>query len=177
VLDLSPGEVGTEMGLIAVIGGVLGAVGYGAMVDRQFTRGKIDFALTAYAYSTVLTSLICIFAFIVDHHAAFIAAVIAIQCLLSAGGGSTIAAILMSTPPQMRGRMGALVVIVISMVGYAIGPMVVGAFTDFLFADPQKVGWSIALTICIIGPLATWCSWSARPLFVARLQETAAPPP
>jgi hypothetical protein len=57
----------------------------------------------------------------------------------------------------------------INLFGYALGPLTVGLLTDFVFGDPQKVGYSLALTILVVGPVAMWCCWTARPYFLARI--------
>jgi hypothetical protein len=80
-------------------------------------------------------------------------------------------AALMMTPPEMRGRMAAVIVLCINLMGFACGPMIVGALTDFVFADPQKVGLSIALNGAVVAPLAAWAIWTARPYFTARLSR------
>jgi hypothetical protein len=35
----------------------------------------------------------------------------------------------------------------VSLVGFGIGPVAVGAITDFVFGDRTKVGWSIATLV------------------------------
>jgi MFS family permease len=172
VLDMSPSEVGNLMGSISLVGGIIGAVIYGSIVDRQVAKGKTDFALTAYVYSLAITIPACVVGFTLDIRALFIAAIVTVQCILSMGGGSALAAAQIATPPEMRGRVGALMVIMINLFGYAFGPMLVGALTDFVFGDPQKVGYSIAVTILVVGPIAMWCCWSARPYFMARVAAT-----
>ena len=61
----------------------------------------------------------------------------------------------------MRAQFGAMYQFSLVLVGATLGPFLVGFTTDYLFADEQKVGWSLALTSLIANPLATWLLWRA----------------
>jgi MFS family permease len=170
VLQLRPSEVGLQLGLISTIGGIFAAGIYGHIVDKQFSRGKIDFVLRAFSVGAIVAIPACVIGFSVDRLWGFLSAVIAVQLILGASFGPGVAAIHMITPPEMRGRMGALMVIVVNLSGYALGPVLVGALTDFVFADPQKVGLSIGMVAAVLGPISAWCAWSARSHFVQRVR-------
>jgi MFS family permease len=111
--------------------------------------------------------------FTVHQHAAFLMAVIASQCLVSAALGPATAAVQIATPPELRGRMAAAMLVVVNAGGYAVGPTLVGALTEYVFVDPQQVGNSIAVAILIAGPISAWCAWTARSDFAARLAGAA----
>jgi MFS family permease len=170
---MMPSEVGLQMGLIFTVGAIGSSVVYGYIVDRQFSRGRIDFVLRANSLGTVIATPLCFLGFTANQHSVFIAALIADQCALVAALGPGIAAIQMVTPPEMRGRMAALIIVVINLAGYGGGPLLIGALTEFFFSDPQQVGLSIALTFLVLGPIAAWSIWSARPRFVARVIGSA----
>lgn len=172
VLHLTPVEVGTEIGLIVVFVGVPAAAMYGWLVDRFVARGATDFALRAFAVGAVGAVPFLIFGFTADHHAAFLTSLIALQFATYSSTGPGFAALMMVTPPEMRGRMAAVIVLCINLMGFACGPMIVGALTDFVFADPQKVGLSIALNGAVVAPLAAYAIWTARRYFTARLNRT-----
>lgn len=76
----------------------------------------------------------------------------------------------MIAPADMRGRMGALIVMVSNIGGFALGPMMVGALTDYVYGAPEKVGLSVATTLAQIGPLAMGLIWIARRGFVMRVR-------
>jgi MFS family permease len=113
VFHMTAGEVGLEMGLISTVGGIVFAAAYGYLVDREFSRGKSDFALRAYACGTMAAVPICVLGFSLDRHAAFLAALIAAQFAFVSSLGSNVAAIQLVTPPAMRGRMASLTIVVI----------------------------------------------------------------
>jgi hypothetical protein len=168
VLGLTPSAVGTEMGFIFTVVGTLSSALYGRVVDHQFSKGKTDFVIRAVTFGTLGAIPVCMAGFIVDHHAVFILALIAAQCTLVGGLGSATAAAQMITPPEMRGRMGALLIFGSGLVGYGGGSTIVSVLTDFVFRDPQKVGLSIASTMLLLGVLGSWTVWSARSAFAVR---------
>jgi MFS family permease len=55
------------------------------------------------------------------------------------------------TPPHLRGRISALYLMVISLVGISLGPAIVGALTEFVFRDPKSLGLAMALTFGCLG--------------------------
>ena len=65
-------------------------------------------------------------------------------------------AVQMVTPPQLRGRVTAITSIPIALVG-SLGPLLVGAITDFVFRDEAKVGWSLALVMTVMIPATILC--------------------
>ena len=75
----------------------------------------------------------------------------------------------MIAPSAMRGRFGALTLLSSNLFGFAFGPMLVGAITDYGFGDPDKVGVGVAIVLLAMGPFAAWLIWSTRRDFVRRL--------
>jgi MFS family permease len=169
VLGMTPAEVGSAMGLIAMIGGVASMIAYGYVIDRKFSRGKIDFALRIHVIGTLLSAPLLALAFILEREDMFLLAIVLTQCVLCAAFGPGMAVLQMITPPSMRGRVAAMLVVTLSVGGYTIGPTLIGAITDFVFFDPQRVGWSMAVVAVVMGPILAWCLWSARRLFVGRM--------
>jgi MFS family permease len=170
VLGLSPSQVGAEMGLITTAGALAAAATFGYIVDRNFARGKTDYVMRAYAFGALIAVPFCLVGFTIDHHFAFLAAVMAMQGFVSAALGPATAAIQIATPPELRGRMAAAMLVVVNGLGFAVGPTLVGALTEFAFVDPQQVGNSIAVAVLICGPISAWAAWSGRAAFAARFK-------
>jgi MFS family permease len=154
-----------------MVGGVASMTLYGLAVDRQVSRGKIDYALRLYMVGSAIAIPLTIAGFTMNRPDMFLIAIFAVQCILCAAFGPGMAIIQAVTPPTMRGRIAALMVITLGVVGYAIGPVLAGALTDFLFGDPARVGASVALIVLFLGPLAAWCLWSARSSYITRIRE------
>ncbi len=117
----------------------------GSIVDWLYGRGMSDahlrfytwtlgfaipFAVLAISVSSPVVSLVCFG--VVD--------VVALTYVLYFS-----ALIQLLVPNQMRGRMTGLFLFVITMAGQGLGPPVVAVFTDYVFKDHAKVGWSMAI--------------------------------
>jgi MFS family permease len=66
-------------------------------------------------------------------------------------------------PKEIRGRFTALALSIFSVVGLAGSPLAVASLTDFVFRDPMKLGWSLAIVCavaCAGGCLALWGAMS-----------------
>lgn len=171
VLGVSPAEIGGLMAAIFLFVGAPAPALYGYLVDRSFTRGRIDAALRTFAIGVLLALPFFVVGYLLDNKIALIVSVISTQFAFFTPSGCGFAAIAMITPPAMRGRMAALFVVAMNFGGYAFGPGLVGALTDFVFHDPQKVGYSIALLGAVFCPISAWLAWSARGRFVARIAK------
>ena len=69
-------------------------------------------------------------------------------------------------PNEMRGQVYALYLLTISVLGYAVGPVLVALITDKIFHDDAMVGWSMALVALIAGPVAVLLWTIARKQFL-----------
>lgn len=51
-------------------------------------------------------------------------------------------------PPHMRAIAVSLTLVLNTLIGAALGPLLIASVTERVFADPAEVGWSIAI-ICV----------------------------
>lgn len=148
------GEAGLRYGLAVLIGGVSGLIASGSITNRLAAAGRTDASVIVALGSTLLGIVPAVLASIVPSSTAAL--------LLSAvsvfGFASAIAlapvALPIVIPNEMRGQVYALYLLTISILGYAIGPVIVAMITDGVFHDDAMVGWSMAMVALIAGPLA-----------------------
>src|SRR5580698_4443259 len=57
-------------------------------------------------------------------------------------------------PPPMRGQFAALYTGVLSLIGAGCGPVAMGVLTDYVFRDPQAVGYAIGVACLAFGAVA-----------------------
>jgi MFS family permease len=169
VLLLDPARIGGFMGLAVGIGGIVGTIGLGLLVDRLYSRGRRDVSLRFFTAMAVVVPPLAALAFLAGNAALMFGAVALMLFTLGASFGPALAAVQMVAPVAMRGRFGALAVLVSNLGGLALGPMLIGALTDYGFGDPDKVGAAIATALFVLGPLAGLSIAWARPAFLARL--------
>ncbi|WP_313807662.1 MFS transporter [Sphingobium sp.] len=171
VLNASPAEIGTMMALAVAVGGVLGGLALGLLIDRQFTRGTRDMALRLLSGFCILIPPILAVAFVIGNLNLLFAAVTLMMMTMGSSYGPTMAAVQMIAPPEMRGRFAALMVLASNLCGYAVGPMLIGFLTDHVFGDPMKIGHAIITCLLTAGPLSAWMVWSARKDFLRLLDQ------
>ncbi len=77
------------------------------------------------------------------------------------------------TPQQYRGRVGAIYLFCMSVLGVVMGPLVVAAVTDFVFRDESKVNYSLAITSVTAVVLSSICALSVAKRYSTELYGEA----
>ncbi|MDB5448273.1 MAG: hypothetical protein JWQ97_3590 [Phenylobacterium sp.] len=151
-------KVGVTLGAFGVVTGTIAFLITGPLVDRLFHRGMRDAHFKFYTVGAVVLFLCGGAAFLAPNVPLFFLMLVGTALFLnmSAVGAS---AIQLVTPPEMRGRVSAIYLAVISLFGMTVGPSMVGFFTDKVFHDPAKVNWSLTATFAILSPIALLAFW------------------
>ncbi|HXZ68350.1 MAG TPA: MFS transporter [Alphaproteobacteria bacterium] len=58
------------------------------------------------------------------------------------------------TPSQLRGKLTALYLLIFSVVGVSIGPMVTALITDLVLHDESQIKWAIFLSTAVFAPIS-----------------------
>jgi len=174
VLGVSPAEIGTMMSVAVALGGIVGGLSMGMLIDRQFARGTRDMALRLLSGFSLVIPPILALAFLAGDFTLLFLAVTLMMMTMGACFGPTMAAVQMIAPPEMRGRFAALTVLASNLFGYALGPMLIGLLTDYAFRDPMKIGYAIIVAMLIAGPGCAFLVWRARGDFL-RLLDASSP--
>lgn len=153
VLGISAGEIGQSLLILVGVGGLIGMTGMGLLVDRLGARNFHDAALRCLLCALCIGVPCGAIGFLVDNRFAFYASILIIQLTILSSAGTLYAALHIVTPYSFRGRMTAICTLVITLFGYAVGPIAVGMLTDFIYKDEKDVGLSIASLIIISGLL------------------------
>lgn len=149
-----PGQIGLWYGLIYLTLGTGGAIFGGWLCDRLTARGVLDAPLRVAAFGYVGTAVFGglaplmpdpVLALLMFAPATFMAT------LPYPLAGTSIQLI---TPNRLRGQISALYMLVINVVGLGLGPLIVGAFTDYVFTEPADVRYSLAIVNAVAAPLA-----------------------
>jgi MFS family permease len=75
------------------------------------------------------------------------------------GFGPSIAAFQVITPNRMRAQVGSLTQFSNNVIAFAISPLLVALFTDYLFEKSSALGYSMVLNAAIMGTLALLVVW------------------
>ncbi|MFP3368580.1 MFS transporter [Pseudomonas sp. SIMBA_068] len=166
-----PAQIGVWLGVVGTLGGVMGAVGCGQLIDRQIARGRLDAHMRLFCFTSLVSVPIAVVGVLWHDPYVFLAAFFIIQILVSPIMGISAAALQIATPAELRGRLSSVYLFVMILLGIGAGPSVVAAFTDFIFKDDSKVGYSLALIFALALPLAALALHLGRPAMRLAVKE------
>lgn len=141
---MGPLEAGTILGTIQLAGSVAGAASGAALTEYYQRRGHADAHLrTVVAASAGIALGLCA-PLMPTVGATLVLWTIAIICL-SGYFGSVVAALQLLTPNDLRASNSALLLMVVSLCGLAVGAALIGAVADLVFpGQPAGIGRSLA---------------------------------
>lgn len=149
----NPAQIGLGFGLVVMTFGTAGAYFGGWMSDRMMQRGMLDAPLRVAAYGFVGCGIFGVLAPLMP------SAPLALLMLMPAMffsntpyacAGSSLQLIV---PNRARGQVSALYIIVLTLVGLVVGPLIVALITDYVFKDPADIRYSLAIVIGCAVPL------------------------
>ena len=147
-------QAGRIYGLVAMLAGAAGVLSGPTVARALRARGQGDQSLRiAAGAGLAATGSLLLLPWQADPYAG-------LACVFGASFFVTLPLALMTssmqlvTPNDMRGVVSGLYVVTTNVIGLALGPTLVAAATDYVFADPKAVAKSLALVAAAIGPLA-----------------------
>jgi MFS family permease len=155
-------RIGFWLGLSQIIASLAGLWFHGWVVDRIFSRGRLDAHLSYFATMCVLAFPFGVAAYLVPNAGWAITLYSIAYFLIMAFASIGPAALQIATPSPLRGKASSIYMVVMSLVGTISGPIVVATFTDRLFADETKLGLSMALFAGLTTALAALLCWLGR---------------
>lgn len=155
LFGISLATLGYQFGVVVLAGGTIGVL-TGPLLVRMLDGKGVR-------ASSIIVPTVCAFL--------LIPASIAIPFIPSAGTLPILCAVLtilfsmpqavatsalqIVTPPRMRGLTASIYVLMLSVSGLGLAPLSVALLTDYMFADPRMVGWSLAIVCCTAATLAS----------------------
>lgn len=151
----SPAAYGPILGIISLAGAAT-LVPKGMIIDWLFARGMRDAPVRFYTWLLMGTLPLAMSVFLISNATLFLIfySIVAVVTIPLIAYFTTAAQ--MVTPTHLRGRVTAIVSIPLAVVG-GLGPLIVGALTDFLFQDEARLGWSLALVLSTMIPAGIAC--------------------
>lgn len=141
-----PVQYGPALSVISLVAAAA-LVFKGGLVDWLYARGYKDAHLRFYSWlllGTMPVALVAFFSpsawiYLVLHG---ILAAVSIPSIIYLTASQALLA-----PNELRGQLTALSSVVYAVLGLGIGPTLVGFITNYVFADPHKLGWSLTLVL------------------------------
>lgn len=150
-LGVSPMEAGASLGLILLAAAVLGQGLYSVVVDWFAARGALDAPIRVGLVPAVLAVPLSWLAFTMTEAQQFYLALFAYLLCIVPFNAVNNTIIQQIAPSALRSRLSALLILVISIVGFALAPALVGWLSEFAFGEAQL---GLAMQLVSTGSLA-----------------------
>jgi MFS family permease len=141
-----PARYGPALSMMNIFGAVALVV-VGRAVDVLFSRGMRDAHLRFYSWLILIFSPAIGYAFFASNPYVFLALYALIQIITVPFIVYASALIALLAPSRLRGQLLGILMFIYNIIGFGVGPAIVGALTDFLFRDESKVGMSLAIVV------------------------------
>jgi len=157
--DWTAPQIGYSQGLIMLIVAPLGLTLGGWLAGWFARRGHDDANIRVVLIATIgVLPLSILFPLMPDPR--FALALYGLNYFIAMMGvGPGNAALQIITPNEMRGQIRALYQFVFNIIGYALGPLFVALFTDYVFAAESSLRYSMSTAAVIVGPVAIAVTW------------------
>lgn len=174
-LDVSAMQAGGAMGAILLTTAFLGQGIYSIVVDWFAARGVLDAPIRVGLIPTALSIPLSWFAFEAQDSQSFYILLIGFLLCVTPFGALNNTVAQQIAPPALRSRISALMIFSISIIGFAIGPALVGWLSEFVFGEARlglamqlvtttAMVLTLILLLAIGGPLRSYME--------ARISET-----
>lgn len=140
----TPKDIGLAMGPAQMIPALTLPL-HGWVVDRMYARGRGDAHMLWCLYTLIAAVPFAVTAYLVASPAMTVLLFgVYMVCILSSSSIGPAAAQVV-TPPELRGRVSAIFVLVTGLIGMVLGSLAIGFITDKVLGDPARVGTSILI--------------------------------
>jgi MFS family permease len=154
----APGEAGPTLGIISLIVSPLGLILGGWLAERMYAAGRKDANMRmVYLVTIPLIPVSILFPLVGSEWLAFTMIGLALF-LGSVGSGPANAAIQSVTPGRMRGTTTAIYIAIYNVIGYGLGPLIVGWFNDNVFGE-AGISSSMVVLALVSGPTGLVLAW------------------
>lgn len=161
--ELSPQSVGWSLGAIFAIAGGLGLMVGGKWSDARTGRGVIDAPVQILLISIPLQLPLIGAVFLADSPTLSLLALAALLFVASMYGGLQGTAVRLMSPPGMQGRLMAIYLFAVTIVGMGGGPLLVGALSEHVFQGERALGNAMGTVMTTAILLAAAILWFTRP--------------
>ena len=134
-IGASPAEAGAALGMIMLTSAFVGQGLFAVVVDWLAARGVLDAPIRAGLVPTFLAIPLAWFAFSAQDESAFYALLLAFAFAIAPFNAIYNTVTQQIAPPGLRSRLSALFIFSISVIGFAIGPALVGWLSQYVFGE------------------------------------------
>lgn len=163
----SVATIGWSMGLLGLVCGAIGMYGSGVLADWLFRRGMRDAHVRIYVVALPVMAA----AAVVAYTSQMIELTLLGFAILGIGSpfiAVAAAALQLTTPPERRGIVSAVFLMIYNLVGFGLGPAATALLSRVMYGEPGDLASAMAWSFVIVTPLAVTCFLlAARPMRAA----------
>ncbi len=152
-------QAGTAYGLVVIICGVAGVIGGGALGDFAVARGLAAGRLLVMAFASLCAAPLAPAAALAANGRWSIVLLVPVTLLTTIALGILPSAQQAIVPSRLRGLTAALGVLMVNLIGLGLGPIVIALITDFGFADPKLIRFSLAAALPVMLGASALCGF------------------
>lgn len=171
-LGVSPAEAGSALGAIMLVSAFAGQGTYAAIVDWFAGKGYLDAPIRIGLLPTFLSIPLAWFAFGAEGSDAFYPLLFAFALVIAPFNAVNNTVAQMIAPPALRSRISALFIFSISIIGFALGPALVGWLSEYVYGE-EHLGAAMRL-VTTLAMAATFALWFAARKPLLRTMEAGA---
>ena len=144
----TPAQIGLSMGLAQMLA-ALSLPLHGWVADRLYSGGRKDAHLVWCLWTLCLAAPFAVAAYLASSPWVTVVLFGIYMTLIHSTSSIGPAAAQVITPPQLRGRVSAIFVLVTGLIGMVVGNSTVGFITDHVLGDPARVGTSLVILVVV----------------------------
>jgi MFS family permease len=141
----TPMEIGSVFGSLLVVGSFGGVFAGGAIASAWMRRGRHDANLLVPLISCLCAIPFAIAFPLVSSPELALILLAPVLALAAVPFGCGTAVLVIISPNRMRAQVVAVYLLIANLIALTCGPTSVGMLTDYVFRDPNLVGYSLAI--------------------------------
>lgn len=154
--DLTVGQTGPAVGTLVLVFATSGIIVGGWLADRLVVRGYADGAMRVGVIAGMGCVPFALLSLTADSLTGTLALYGPLLFFSSFGFGAAAAALQQVTPNRLRALVSSIYLFILNLIALGMGPTITAAITDYVFADEQAVGLSIATVAIVSGSLSAF---------------------
>lgn len=145
--NLDPQYMGWTFGIIFGLCGGIGVIIGGLLSDKLTKRGILEAPATVLMWSVPFQIPLVWIAFTTTDSTTALIVLGISMAVSSLYGGLQGTIVQVMTPGPMQGRMMAIYLLCITILGMGLGPSVVGFLSDYVYEGPMSLGYALATSM------------------------------